>query len=310
MDALTYRETPSRHRLSAVGAALLSAAVLLALVGRKPSPSQLASSPSAPRLPALAAASFHPVNSREAFGFLANRSWAVHCDNVSFAYCAFATCRVNNDSHTASCGCESQIATSGQILFSATNPWFVESPVFLRALTLVARHGDDGGATDVICDAVRKKTFWRSAGFDTDYGSFASSASSSWRETNSSCSRDRAYNFAGCMGGPCNLSLPFNGDYNATCVCPYRNATPATTSNDGENTDEGIITPLATYADCAEIKAGGGGCATQDSSLIMAHSYAQLRTYLDAMRVANYTTAGAQCPTAWQNSSLVVMPVR
>ena len=110
------------------------------------------------------AASF---NATAAFDYLYDLTWNVDCPGVPYAWCGDATCRVNGDGLTASCGCVQMSGGEGEVAGLKVQrqlSYLVESPVVRHALWLHSVN-ESGAGADLLCAAVRNGNLWISAGF-------------------------------------------------------------------------------------------------------------------------------------------------
>ena len=136
------------------------------------------------------------------------------CDDVDYAYCGEATCRLNGDGYTASCGCKRERKTSGRIFLNANSAYLVYSGVVRKALYEYVVEGKKKKFSTTLCDAVANEELWSGAGFDARYGSFADPSGYDWDEHDIGCSTTGKYYLADCEGAPC-VFEDFDDTYDA-----------------------------------------------------------------------------------------------
>ena len=230
----------------------------------------------------------------EAYEVLSHRTFTATCVNVSFGYCGKATCRVAADGLTASCGCYALHSAVGVVLLSANDRYLVASAIVRRALYEFV-HGDDALGDTILCDAARKGTLWSSAGFgESSRGSFSvTEKSGAFFPTNgTSCNNGLRYNFADCDGAPCDLDAAFDDTYNATCLCPVRDATRFALID----TSLEQLTALS----CEEVLASGQ-CAVQgtfSTSNPIIRSWEDMKKYRSALLTADFEASDGVCGVA------------
>jgi hypothetical protein len=106
-------------------------------------------------------------NETAAFAYLYDLTWNIDCPGVPFAWCGDATCRVNGDGLTASCGCVQMSGGEGEVAglqMQRSLSYLVTSPIVRHALWLHSVN-ESGTGAQLLCAAVRKGNLWISAGF-------------------------------------------------------------------------------------------------------------------------------------------------
>ena len=233
----------------------------------------------------------HMLSRRAAYAAVASGDYTAHatCGDVDYAYCGQATCRLNGDGLTASCGCQRERGTRGRIFLNANAAFLVYAEPARRALYDYVVDGRKKKFEARLCDAVSANTLWRDAGFDADYGSFADPSGASWAQHDIACSEDGKYFLADCEGAPCDFK-DFDSTYDAICTCPYvegsMNATVSTKK-----------IRRATAESCRELASAHGECAIQETLVageLMA-DYAAMVALHDAIADADYRTGGTAC---------------
>lgn len=144
----------------------------------------------------------------EAWAALESASYWAHCDNVTYAYCGRATCRVDGERATATCGCKRIVGAPGSLGVNSKDAYLIRSPVVRKALYELTVKDARNQFVTTLCEAIEDKTLWRSAGFDADFGSFSDPTyPGEWAVLDVDCdaSASRAFNLADCDGAPCDI---------------------------------------------------------------------------------------------------------
>lgn len=231
------------------------------------------------------------LSKRAAFAAVASGDYATRatCADVDFAYCGQATCRLNGDGLTASCGCQRERGSRGRLFLNANAAFLVYAEPARRALYDFVVAGDKHAFAKKLCAAVAAGTLWRDAGFDADVGSFADPAGAAWAQHDIGCSETGAYFLADCEGAPCAYEA-FDATYDAICTCPYVEASMNATVSTKK-------IRRATAKSCRELSAAHGDCAIQETLLSgeVMPDYAAMETLHAAIKAADFRTGGTDC---------------
>ena len=231
------------------------------------------------------------LSMRAAYAALQEAEYSVTCSGVDYAYCGMATCRLNGDGRTASCGCKRERDATGRLFFKANSAYMVYSRIVRRALYEKIVTGRDHKFRDLVCDAVADAELWSDAGFDVGYGSFADPDGAHWPQHDIGCSESGDFHLADCEGAPCDFKA-FDDIYEATCTCPYVTATMAATESVKK-------IRRSTAKSCREVSPPHGDCALQETlepgELI--DSYENMTVLHDYIAKAKFRTGGTECKT-------------
>jgi len=161
------------------------------------------------------------MSTRKAYDLLAGNTtgkFELNCSGVSFGYCGEATCRINSDGTTASCGCEFIEDETVNFVVSLQQAYLIFSKHIRKALA----HWDS--SSDYICPMLRDSSIYVEAGMNATLSSWPNlnglrSNVVNFNTTSSKKCDDDDYNFADCHGAPCSKTF-FNDKYSVTCQCP------------------------------------------------------------------------------------------
>jgi hypothetical protein len=169
---------------------------------------------------------------KNVFELLANRnvSSSVTCHSSTYAYCGSATCKIANE-RTVICGCELKESVNGKFDFGKASLILIKSKLFRRAVSAIDKGNFyDADLETEFCNGLSDGSLFRSAGFDSDLGSFYFSNSTSDDDDGTSSAETalmestRATSYmsseASCMGSPCK-TLHWGGGCTTTCACNY-----------------------------------------------------------------------------------------
>lgn len=224
-------------------------------------------------------------------------TYTAHC-NVDSALCDIATCTLNADKVTASCGCM-------RMPGSANNPaklqlgWgsavLSHDPVY-RAAVLSCSSGVCSNETlDTLCNAIEQGQLWPD--LDVAEGGYGVSLYSSDPLYSSITEKGDLFTcpdamVASCMGAPCYDAVYDKPTFDLTCVCPVLEGSCKTSQIEGHS--DGWL--------CREISAKGKmrSCAAScfgDYRMLETNSSAQLNAVIAALEQAVPAGDNSTCPT-------------
>jgi len=210
-----------------------------------------------------------------------------YTSEVRYAQCWTATCTLNGDGLTASCGCLSLPPSDeypAKLKFGWSSSIMAKSGAYQKAIASAAAGDDFDTYNDIIVSAIKDKSIYSAYGFDTppDLISMNSKSSELGDFGMKKCTNSEGINAVQCMAAPC-WNTEYNGVWNTTCVCTYTTAYDAIVKD--------------TYSDeCDVASTTGAGCGIIGyvSSVL---DDAGLENMIKTVESATMTIDTTTCPT-------------